>query len=164
MEKYHRVSLRLQGYNYSSAGLYFITICTKDRECLFGEIADGQMLMNGFGMIVKKEWLKTPTIRPNIELDDFVIMPNHFHGIIRIKDDRRGGVTPPLQNPTLGEIVGYFKYQTTKQINVQRNCPGQIIWQRGYYDHIVCDDRDLNRVREYIQNNPLTWDTDENNP
>lgn len=158
MEKHHRGSLRLQGYNYSSVGFYFITVCTQDRKCLFGKITDGQMQINRFWKIVKNEWLKIPIIHPNVKLDEFVIMTNHFHGIIRIIGDRRGEVTSPLQKPTLGDVVAYFKYQTTKQINVQRNCPGQKIWQRGYYDHIIRDDIDLNRIRDYIQNNPLIWE------
>jgi len=171
IEKYHRVSLRLQGYNYASVGSYFITICTQGRECLFGKITDGQMQMNKFGNIVRSECLKTSTIRPNIELDKFVVMPNHIHGIIVMNNSRRGTACPAptlecFGKPVSGSIptiIRSFKSAIMKQINTLCNIRNLSIWQRGYYDHIIRDDIDLNRIRAYIQNNSLMWGRDENN-
>lgn len=117
-------------------------------------------------------WQKLPMHFPSIELDDYVVMPNHFHGIMIINDSQRhdvalasgGDETSPLRHPTLGRIVGYFKYQSTKVINEGQDTPGVRIWQRNYYDHIIRNDADLHRARTYIRNNPMQWQLDEENP
>ncbi|MEW6571733.1 MAG: transposase [Nitrospirota bacterium] len=177
----HRRSIRLKGYDYSEAGAYFVTICTKDRECLFGDVVNGEMRLNEAGKMVQKWWYEIATKFRNIELDGSVIMPNHLHGIIVISVDncrgevsspvlktdetktrKEGGVPPPLRKRTLGQIVAYFKYQTTKQINQNRNTPRVPVWQRNYYDRIIRNETELNKMREYILNNPLNWETDEN--
>jgi len=106
-----RRSIRLRGYDYSQAGAYFITICTKDRECLFGDIVDEKMCINEIGEIVQKEWLRTANIRPNVSLDEFIIMPNHLHGIIMINDGRGVLQYAPTESPfrspsqTIGAII-----------------------------------------------------------
>jgi len=149
-----RKQIRLKDYDYSLPGNYFVIICTKDRECLFGEIINDEMVLSETGRMVKKWWLR---------LDEFIIMPNHMHGIIEIIC--RGGVTPPLQyKPILGQIVGYFKYQSTKTINKKNNTFGEKLWQRNYYEYIIRGEKDLDRIRSYILENPEKWDGDRNNP
>jgi REP element-mobilizing transposase RayT len=170
---HHRRSVRLKDYDYSQAGAYFITICTKNRECLFGSIVNGEMLLSEWGMIVKNEWLRTSIIRPNIVVDEFVLMPNHLHGILVIVDtDCRGTLqrAPTVEQfgkPTsnsIPTIIRLFKSTTTKQINELRKTPGEPLWQRNYYEHIIRNGRELERIREYVINNPLKWSLDIENP
>lgn len=189
-QKHHRRSIRLQGYDYSQAGAYYVTIVTQGRECLFGEIIDVEMYINEYGEIVQKWWDEIPTHFPNTELGAFVIMPNHIHGIIFIIAERRGevlsphdnpnkniqnpyldvtsnqgGKTPPLHKPTLGQIVAYFKYQSTKEMNhIETDKAITKFWQRNYYEHIIRDDKDLQNKTDYIEANPMLWDEDDNNP
>jgi putative transposase len=179
---FDRKTIRLQNYDYSQPGMYFITICTPNHKDLFGKIEDGMLNLNEYGLIVQNEWIKTSEIRPNVEMDVFVVMPNHFHGIIRINDSCRGvsntpqnkpvfigGVcnTPlqnanPLRSPsqTIGAIVRGFKSTVTRQINLVRhqNMP---VWQRNYYEHVILDEESYEKISEYIIANPLNWLTDE---
>ena len=181
IKKYHRRSIRLKEYDYTQAGAYFITICTYNHRFLFGVVEEGKMLLNRFGKIVESEWLKTEQIRENIELDEYIIMPNHFHGIIIITDTVRGTVhedntvgaysnTPLRKNSfrspsrTIGAIVRGFKSAVTKCINEYRETPGFPIWQRNYYEHIIRSREELSCIREYIANNPLQWQFDRENP
>jgi len=168
---HHRRSIRLKGFDYAQAGAYFVTICSWDRECILGNIVDGQVHLNQHGEIVKSEWLKTGDIRSSILLDEFIIMPNHIHGILVINNSRgtlrRAPMYERFGNPvsnSLSTIVRLFKSTTTKQMNALRSTQGRPVWQRNYYEHIIRDDEELNRIREYIMNNPLQWDEDENNP
>lgn len=160
----NRRSIRLPGYDYSQNGAYFVTICTQNRECLFGDIVGNEMKLNELGNIVNNQWKNLSIKFKNIELDIYCIMPNHFHGIITINKLLHGG----RENlaPTLGNIVALFKYQTTKQFNSVVGAWSSRpiypkIWQRNYYEHIIRDDGDLNRVREYIIDNPLNWKNDD---
>ena len=173
-QRHHRRSIRLKGYDYSQAGAYFITICTQDRACLFGDVVDGEMRLNDVGGMVHDEWLRTADMRPNVELDAFVVMPNHFHGIIILHPDGRGTLqrTPtttveqfgkPTSN-TVPTIVRLFKSASTKRINEHRGTPGVSVWQRNYYEHIIRNEESLNRIRQYIYENPARWDMDRNNP
>ncbi|KKU45023.1 MAG: hypothetical protein UX62_C0043G0002 [Microgenomates group bacterium GW2011_GWA2_46_7] len=171
MERVHkRKSIRLKEYDYSESGDYFTTICTKDFKCLFGKIIDGEMVLNEVGEIVKNEWLKTPLIRPNVELDEFCVMPNHIHMIITIVERScRGvlqyaptGLVSPSQ--TVGAIIRGFKSTTAKQINILRNTPGFPVWQRNYYEYIIRGVKDLDKIRDYIISNPGKWGEDRNNP
>ncbi len=168
---YHRRSRRLKGYDYSRAGAYFITVCTRNRECLLGDIADGKTRLNDAGRIVAEEWMKSADIRNEIELDAFVVMPNHVHGIIFI--NRRGdrpvapttGLVPSGPKPkSVGSFVGGFKPIVTKRINKLRGAQGAKLSQRNYYEHVIRDEDDLNRIRQYILDNPARWDEDKNNP
>ena len=171
-EKRNRRSLRLQGYDYSQAGAYFVTICTQDQECLFGEVVDGEMRLSAAGRAVLAEWLKTADIRPYIELDAYVVMPNHFHGIVMITDGRRGTArraptTERFGRPVPGSlptIVRSFKSAATKRINERRGTRGASVWERNYYEHVIRDDESLSRISEYIQTNPLRWELDRENP
>ena len=150
----NRESVRLWKYDYSLEGGYFVTICTFERACVFGEIVNGVMRLNIFGESVFQIWQTLPSHFPSLILDEFVVMPNHLHGIITF--NRRG--------PRLGQVVGYFKYQSTKMINELRNVSPVRFWQRNYHEHVIRDEKDLERIREYIFNNPLQWHLDQENP
>lgn len=169
-----RKSLRLTGYDYSQTGAYFVTICAQARKNLFGSIVNDEMHLNEPGRIVDSCWRDLSSHYPTIDLDYFTVMPNHIHGIIFlvVAGSPRpgkplgpsGGETPPLQkNPNLSTIIGYFKYQSAKQINRARQTPGDKVWQRSFYDHVIRDDDSLNRVRSYIETNPLRWHLDREN-
>src|SRR5208337_1194499 len=172
-----RVSLRLQDFDYSQEGAYFVTICVKGRQYLFGKIIDNEMNVNEFGKIVAASWDDLSSYyNPAIKLDAFTVMPNHIHGIIIMAGARgfgslfdspikTGGETPPLQKPpTLGQVLGYYKYQSAGRISALRKTVGTSIWQRGYYEHVIRDDQSLNRIREYIAGNPQRWYLDRENP
>ena len=165
--KHHRRSIRLKHYDYSQPGAYFITMCTFNKECILGNVINGGTLLNEFGRIVETEWLKSGQIRKNVELVEYIVMPNHFHGILVI-DSR--GVLPyaptqfRLPSQTVGAIIRGFKSAVTKQVNQLRNTPGKPVWQRNYYEHIIRNEGELNNIREYILNNPLRWEYDRENP
>ena len=166
--KYHRRSIRLRGYDYTQTGLYFVTVCTQNKECLLGEIKNGIINSTRFGSIVQYAWYNITKYFQCVTLDEFCLMPNHIHGIIIVNDfaesDCRGEVTSPLLRPTLGQIIAYFKYQSTKNINIIRNSPGVKFWQRNYYEHIVRNNHELRSLYEYIMNNPIKWTIDKENP
>ena len=169
-ERHRRRSLRAKWHDYASAGRYFVTICTANRECLFGDVVDGVVWLNAFGQIVERQWRETPTIRPYVNLDEFVVMPNHLHGIItitphdvitgnRVADTAARGTTPG----SLGAIVQQFKGVTTKHINAHRSVSGIPVWQRNY-EHVIQHPDDLDRIRSYIISNPSRWLDDEHHP
>jgi REP element-mobilizing transposase RayT len=164
-----RRSIRLPHYDYREAGFYFVTLCVHDRVCLFGEIVNGIMQLNECGALVASEWSRTSVIRPQVVLDEFVVMPNHFHGIVMLTVFRRGVLPyarPNFRSPsqTLGAILRGFKSTTTKRINEIRDILGAAVWQRNYYEHVVRNDEELQRIREYIVNNPAQWELDRENP
>ncbi|NEQ47293.1 MAG: hypothetical protein F6K00_28640 [Leptolyngbya sp. SIOISBB] len=181
-DHHHRRSIRLKGYDYSSAGAYFVTLCTFQRQCLFGQITDGTMQLNEFGQIVAEEWRHSSTIRQEIDFDQWVIMPNHLHGIVAINPvgahNRVGAngrlplqrtghsqrVVPPMKPRSLSSFVAGFKSATTKRLNALRNAAGTPVWQRNYYEHIIRNEASLQRIRQYIQGNPATWQDDQLNP
>ncbi len=171
-ERHRRRSIRLRGYDYTRAGAYFVTVCVYQRASLFGEVADGEVRLYAEGRIVHDEWLRTASIRPRCTLDAFVVMPNHIHGIIILADSgvdtpRR---TPPKEQfgqPTLDSmptIIRLFKSAVTKRINDDRGTPSGPVWQRGYFEHVIRDDVGLDRIRQYIANNPARWSEDPENP
>jgi REP element-mobilizing transposase RayT len=190
----HRRSIRLRGYDYTQAGAYFITICTHERIRLFGDIMNGQMRLNDRGAMVQQEWINLPHRFPNIDLDAFIVMPNHIHGIIVITDVDPvvgAGLVPALPSapngdgvtisgasgatrattrvaPTVGGIVGAFKSITTVRYTHGVQHYGWLpfrgrLWQRNYYEHIIRSEESLNRIREYITNNPMQWEWDREN-
>ncbi|TWJ32741.1 transposase [Geobacter argillaceus] len=168
---HHRRSIRLRDYDYAAAGAYFVTVCAQGRECLFGGIVDGAIVLNDAGrMVAEWWWRKVPEHFPEVTLDVFTVMPNHFHGLIFIDNVVGAGFPRPVLNmaitrrATLGQVVGYFKYQTTKQVNQMRDNPGVPVWQRNYYERIVRNDAELAAIREYIATNPQQWADDEENP
>ena len=192
-EIHHRRSIRLEGYDYSQAGAYFVTICIKNKENSLGKIIDGEMFLSGIGRIAEECWNKIPTHYPCVQLDKYVIMPNHIHGIIRIIDDVGAEDFQPLRPHTqkninmgiknfqplhqpqskinqyqkiipqsLGSIVRGFKIGVTKWCNHQKY--KHFAFQRNYHEYIVRNENELNRIREYIINNPLQWQFDRENP
>jgi REP element-mobilizing transposase RayT len=177
--KHHRRSIRLKGYDYSSVGAYFITICAYQRACLFGEIVDGMMQLNEFGQIVADEWLKSSEIRREIALGEWVVMPNHIHGIVFIQpveshnpvgaNDNGVGANgrSPLQlmKPrSISSFIAGFKSATTKHINIIRNMPRVPVWQRNYHKHIIRNQALLEKIRQYVQTNLLSWNADQLHP
>ena len=183
---YGRQSSRLHGYDYAQPGGYFITICTHNRACVFGDVVDGHMQLSNCGRIVSEEWIRTGEIRENIELDTFVVMPNHFHAIALIVEEHSGTVrhastwTPVVDSSvgatcrspipkgpaarSIAAVIAGFKSATATRINQLRGTSGARVWQRGYYEHVIRNEADLQEIREYIANNPLEWDLDEDNP
>ena len=182
-KKHHRQSLRLKGYDYTQSGAYYVTICTQKRSCLLGTVKDGEMVLNEAGQMIKSVWDELPEKCSGIEIDQYIIMPNHMHGIIFIVGaplvgalsvgsrmgvkDRAG--TRPAPTSSLGYVVGIFKSISTHQyaINVHTNNWPEFsgkLWQRNYYERIIRNDDELYRIREYIQNNPRQWDDDDYNP
>ena len=145
-----------------------MTICTRDRICELGHVKEDRVILTSIGRLVEEAWRWLSSHHDYVELDDFVIMPNHLHGIIILNEARRGGSrTAPTDNiktKPLGRLIGAFKTRSTKRINEIRKTPGVIFWQRSYHDHIIRDDADLHRIRTYMANNPLQWALDEENP
>jgi putative transposase len=161
----HRKPSRLEGWDYASPGWYFVTICTKQHRPFFGQIQEGEVRLSCAGGIVDEEWKKTPNIRPYVALDVWVIMPNHMHGILRILPTNVGATgRSPLRGSrgpashSVSSIVAGFKSAATKRIH--STCLPAFAWQRGYYDHIIRDDKDLHRIRQYIADNPAKWEID----
>jgi REP element-mobilizing transposase RayT len=160
--KHDRRSVRLEGYDYSQDGAYFVTICTRDRALLFEN--------EEVRAIVEQCWLGIPDHFPTVQLDEWVIMPNHLHGIVVIVDCRGTACRAPtveFGNPTPGSlstIIRSFKSAVSKRINILRDTPGASVWQRNYYEHVIRTEDELNRARQYILDNPLQWVMDENNP
>ncbi len=163
--RHHRRSIRLKGYDYSRAGAYFVTICTQNRAHLFGEVVEGEMRLNTFGEIVQAVWFDLPHHYGHVQLDAFVVMPNHVHGIIVLTADPIGaGFKPaPTGRYPLSEVVRAFKTFSARRINHMRGTPGVPVWQRNYYEHIIRNDRELNAIRRYIFDNPQHWYADQYN-
>ncbi|MBI4201451.1 MAG: transposase [Chloroflexi bacterium] len=167
-----RRSIRLQGYDYTLPGAYFITICTFERQLLFDVLK--------YQQVVHNQWFASASIRPELRLDAFVVMPNHVHGIVWITEtDVRErlpvgaqGLAPLPQQPSkphvtprsLGAFVRGFKSAVTREVNALRRTPGTPVWQRNYYEQVVRTDDELNNIRQYIVDNPRKWQEDENNP
>ncbi|UBF27441.1 transposase [Kovacikia minuta CCNUW1] len=184
-DKHHRRSIRLQGYDYASAGAYFITICTHQRQCLFGAVVAGEMRLNEFGQIARSHWLKLPNYHSHLRLDEFVVMPNHLHGILVVADSPVGAgfdvqsmvhTDNPLAKPAptdalqqtshhgIPEIIRGFKTFSARRINQIRRVSRTPVWQRNYYEHIIRDESSLERLRQYIHNNPQSWQQDQLHP
>lgn len=169
----NRRSIRLSGFDYSQDGAYFVTVCTQNRDCVFGEIEDGNMVLNSYGQIVSKVWRDLPDHYFHVRSDQFVVMPNHIHGIIILNRDHVVGIdvgaglkpAPTAKIHALPEIIRGFKTFSARRINELRGRPGTGLWQRNYYEHIIRDDDELNRIRQYIIDNPAQWETtDRENP
>ena len=165
-----RRSVRLRHFDYSAPGTYFLTLCTENRECLFGEVIGGEMRLNDLGREVEAEWLRTRQLRRESELDAFVIMPNHLHGIVGISRAVREG--EPENASAFGErakrsissMVAGFKAAATARINRMRGTPRAPVWQRNFYEHVVRDNDGLAAIRAYIARNPERWSRDAENP
>jgi putative transposase len=179
--KHQRRSIRLKNYDYSASGAYFVTICVQNRDRLFGNVFDNEMILNDAGQMIVTEWQTLPPRFPAIELDEFVVMPNHFHAILVINPVGAGlvpapDVPAPTENratprvaPTLGDMVGAFKSITTHsyiQGVKQHGWPpfDRRLWQRNYWEHIIRNETSLHRIRQYIQDNPARWLDDQLHP
>jgi REP element-mobilizing transposase RayT len=194
MQKYnphihHRKSIRLKGYDYSQAGAYFITICCHDRACLFGEILDHKMVLNEWGIIAQNEWFKTTEIRKNIELGDFIVMPNQIHGILIINEMGRGESHSPNNSNNIINGESHSPNNSNNIIKGECNSPlrrspsnnigaivrgykssvtkqlnllniGCAVWQRNYYEHIIRNEQSYQTISNYILNNPAQWQGD----
>jgi putative transposase len=174
--KHHRRSIRLAQYDYALAGAYFVTVCAHERACLFGDVVDSDMRLNEAGRLVQAAWDELPGRFPGVELDAFVTMPNHVHGIIVIvrgAAERGAGIVaagpgaassaPTSPTATLGDVMRAFKSISALYVNRQLNRSGSL-WQRNYYERIIRDEAELHRMREYIKTNPARWADDSENP
>lgn len=201
---HHRRSIRLPKHDYSEPGMYSVTMCVRERRTMLGEVTRNGVVLSEIGEIVRKCWLEIPTHFPNSDLDEFVVMPNHFHGILILKDvlvgvqwpsgkdlvaegnrsgkgfihetpTRKGLINQtatknelsgwPLMKDrgvTLGKIIRAFKAKSSKVIHDSGYA--QFAWQRNYYEHIIRDGQDLDRIRRYILDNPANWTNDDNFP
>ncbi len=181
---YHRCSIRLTGYDYTQNGNYFLTICTRNRECLFGEVHDGKMYLSNYGRIVNECWQKIPDHFPQIVLHEYVIMPNHVHGIVEINNPQSTGTNMGMCTDTVGvgaNVVGvgannYSPLRTPQsrpcgtsrtvgsvvrgfKIGVTKQM-GFSPWQRNYYEHIIRNNESYKHIVKYIVQNPLKWEED----
>jgi REP element-mobilizing transposase RayT len=174
-----RRTIRLAGYDYRASGGYFVTLCTEKKRSVFGKVDEGIMRLNPYGDIVERCWRALPAHFAHVVLDEFIIMPNHFHGILFFRRGNEG--TPeacPYDQPqvrkfgesqvgTLSVVVGQMKMRVTQAVNAyraERGLAKATVWQRNYYERIIRDENELNEIRRYIIENPLNWLTDENYP
>lgn len=172
--RHHRRSIRLADYDYAANGAYFITICTAGRECILGDVVDGAVTLSALGAIVQDEWQRSASVRSELTLDAFVVMPNHVHGIVMLEttdvDANVGthGVRPAASlgrtRGSVGSMIAGFKSAATRRINDARNTTGARVWQRNYYERIIRNEAEQARIREYIATNPQHWADDEYHP
>ncbi len=167
MHPHHRRSLRIPGYDYSQPGYYFVTLCTQDRDLLFGMMQDQWMIPNDLGKLVEACWQEIPHHFPEIALDAFILMPNHLHGILVITG--RGTACraptskvhqPAFGKPTAGSlatIIRSFKSAVTRGWHMNLCRVDRPIWQRNYFEYVIRNDRKLAQIREYIASNPAKW-------
>ncbi|MBZ4660580.1 MAG: hypothetical protein JG766_2503 [Desulfacinum sp.] len=177
--RHRRRPMRLPGYDYSRPGAYFVTLCTHRKIPLFGRVEDGRMVLNAAGRVAERCWLDIPGHFPQVRLDQYVVMPNHLHGILWIVRGTRAQREPvgannhsPLQgngmsrargtSKTVGSVVRGFKIGVTKWFRQNTNI--RTVWQRNYYEHVIRNDQSLQQIREYIRDNPIRWDLDPENP
>jgi REP element-mobilizing transposase RayT len=158
-----RQSVRLRNFDYTSNGAYFVTICTQNRACILGEVADQSVALTISGRIVDQHWRAIPTNFPNVTLDMHIVMPNHIHGIIVLQRFKQVELVNSA-TPGLGDIVRAFKARVTIETRRSTGNLAVPIWQRNYYEHVIRSDEELNRIRQYITDNPSNWDVDCENP
>ena len=173
-EQDRRRSIRLPAYDYAQAGAYFVTICTHNRGCLLGEIVGGEVALTCAGQIVLECWNDLVNHYPYVETDEFVIMPNHVHGIIvltgelrttEVADNVGAGFKPaPTRRRPLSEVVRALKTFSSRRINEYRSSTGTPVWQRNYYERVIRSDGELSAIRQYIVDNPAKWAEDAENP
>ena len=170
---HRRRSIRLSGYDYSSAGAYFITVVVQSGLCVFGEVVDGEMRLSGAGEMVRRVWEGMPERFAYVVVDAYVVMPNHVHGVAFLGQtaattDASTGETA-RDVPTLGDVVRVFKSVTTVEYGKGVRGLGwerfeKRLWQRNYYERVIRNGSELRAVREYIVNNPRNWELDRENP
>ena|SRR5438270_2420169 len=145
----YRRSVRLKGYIYRGAA-FFITICAHEKHCLFGRVEEDRVVLSVLGEIVEREWLRSQSVRPDVVFDEYVIMPNHMHAVVHVPAIQNEG---SVRERSLATLVGGFKGAVTRAVH-------QVVWQRGYYEHIVRNERQLDLIRTYICENPVRWAAD----
>jgi REP element-mobilizing transposase RayT len=146
-----RKTIRLKDYDYSSAGYYYITICTKDRKCILGKAENDSITVSKLGEIITKNWNALVSMYKHIELNQYVVMPNHIHAIIVLNENC---------TKTIGDIICGYKSKTAREYNKINKLNGEAIWQRGYYEHIIRNEKELYRIQKYILENPIKWKYD----
>ena len=149
-----RSSPRLSHYDYRQEAHYFVTVCTRDHVCRLGRIREGIMCLSDAGALVAESWLALPEAVPDLHLDAWVVMPNHFHGIVALH------AVESERSHDLSALVGRFKAVSARAINHHDGRQGEPVWQRSFYDHVVRNETDLERIREYVANNPARWSDD----
>lgn len=171
-----RKVVRLKAWDYSTQAYYFATICSHEKRCIFGKIKNGRSLLSEVGRIVEEEWLKSANMRPHIALEEFVVMPNHLHGIVVLTKSgpglpaaesaseigylrRKGKVRREPQS--LSSFIAGFKAAVTKRINELNPQVKHAVWQRGFYEHVIRSEKDLYLIKQYILDNPANWESDE---
>jgi REP-associated tyrosine transposase len=153
-----RRSPRLAAFDYSTPGAYFVTICTWRKRCLFGQVLDGRMALSEAGQIAEHEWLRTAETRQYVDLDVHIVMPNHVHGLIIIREHPLASATCSSSlRHSLSAIVGGFKAATSRRIAIVAPSHCSAVWQRSYYERVIRDGGELSAVREYLANNPARW-------
>jgi REP element-mobilizing transposase RayT len=163
-------SIRLPGYDYAQPGAYFVTICIHGRECVLGEVVDDRVTLSPFGEVVDECWRDLPSHFRELLLDRFAVTPHHVHGILVLVGATHASPLPVgttahgPRSGSLAAIVGSFKSATTRRVNRVRGAPQAPLWQRGYYEHVIRDEGDLEKIRTYVAQNPLSWELDGNHP
>jgi len=160
------VTLSIPEFDYSQPGAYYVTIVTHDRKSIFGRIINGDMELNDIGKMVKEVWMAIPDHFPNVEMGEYVIMPNHIHGIISITVEATHASPLPRisKGPmpgSIGAIIGSYKSAATRSFHKIQNSHENSLWQRNYYEHIIRNERDYQAIYEYILANPINWEEDE---
>ena len=165
----NRQSIRLREFDYSRNGAYFVTVCTTQRLCLFGDIEDGEIRLSPVGQVTRLRWQDLPSHTPGLTLDVWVVMPNHLHGIIVLPGSSVTGV--PVSNlprgpkpGSLGAAIAGFKSAVSRDIAEKHLSPVRPLWQRNYYERVIRNDRELDAIRRYIVDNPLCWEDDPDHP
>ena len=166
-----RASTRLNGHDYTEAGAYFVTVCTHDQQCILGDVVSDAVRLTPLGKVVAETWPAACAHNPSVDLDVFVVMPNHVHGILVLRESVWAKHASPLRHRpkgtfrgSLSSIVQGFKSAATRQARRDGIAFGGRLWQRGFYDHVIRNEAELSRIRTYIDENPLRWALDEENP
>jgi REP element-mobilizing transposase RayT len=169
----NRKQIRLPYFDYALSGSYYITICSQKKRCIFSEINNDTIRLLPLGKILDEEWRKTSELRPSVAIDDFVIMPNHIHAIITLTDGKGTNDIPDTDSPfrsfggsekdSVSSIVAHVKSIVTKRARKELGITDEI-WQRSFYEHIIRDDKDMRRIRDYIRINPIEWRIDHEHP
>lgn len=186
-EPHNRRSIRLPDYDYTTPGVYFVTICTYQKQCLLGQVSGNQVSLTLAGQVVARCWEALPRHFHNLEIDQFIVMPNHLHGVLMLQAhdtsgvqsleaDRTNGCSHPraqsasrdvpngTRSSSIGAIVQNFKSVSARKLNRMHPATATPVWQRNYYDRVIRNEAELQRIREYIENNPLAWELDELHP
>ncbi len=167
-----RKSIRLKGYDYTREGAYYVTLCTQNKKCIFGKVVEERTELNDLGKVVAGSWKWLARRYSYVELDEWIVMPNHFHGILLIRAAGGSRTAPTASDPVqrsrkikpLGRLIGAFKTVSSTRISQLSSLSGSEVWQRDFYDHVIRDRADLLRIRQYIQENPMLWTEDPYNP